>query len=338
MVIQGNNALRTLIGGSDPGEGNTFVGTPSNGSVGIQLYGGDGVTIQGNRFGTNAAGTEMIGTLLAGIGGTSYTGNPANVTIGGSSSWDTGNLSGAGNIFAGAAGDGISMGFVDGTLDIMGNAIGTDITGTQDFGNDGGIRIQGFAATIGGSTADKRNVISGNRYGMWLDDADNSVVEGNFIGVNRQGTAAIGSTTGILITGNTGASENITVRGNLISGNSSVGIVMVGTGTSNNHIVGNLIGTNVQGTGAIGNGTGIQILSGASQNFVGGATVADRNIISGNTQYGVEIGGAPNNSIQGNYIGTDISGNNALGNQLHGIRLDTANSTFVGGGLTGQGI
>ncbi len=337
MVIQGNNALRTLIGGSAPGEGNTFVGTPSNGSVGIQLYGGDGITIQGNRFGTNAAGTEMIGTLLAGIGGTSFTGNPANVTIGGSSSWDTGKLTGAGNIFAGAAGDGISMGFVDGTLDIMGNAIGTDITGTQDFGNDGGIRIQGFAATIGGSTPDKRNIISGNRTGMWLDDADNSVVEGNFIGVNRQGTAAIGSTTGILITGNTGASENITVRGNLISGNSSVGIVMLGAGTSNNHIVGNLIGTNVQGTGAIGNGTGVRILSDASQNFVGGATVADRNIISGNTQYGVEIGGAPNNSIQGNYIGTDISGNNALGNQLHGIRLDTANSTFVGGGLTGQG-
>ena len=76
------------------------------------------------------------------------------------------------------------------------------------------------------------------------------------------------------------------------------------------------------------NGTGIQI--GASGNTVGGITAASRNVISGNSGDAVLVEGATN-LIEGNYIGTDVTGTAAPGNLGAGIEvLDASDNTFGG--------
>ena len=84
-------------------------------------------------------------------------------------------------------------------------------------------------------------------------------------------------------------------------------------------------------TAAIANGeTGVMIDTGASGNTIGGATAAARNVISGNTQYGVivsaQAGATTNNIIQGNYLGTNAAGTAAVSNGGFGVVIDYAAS------------
>ena len=62
--------------------------------------------------------------------------------------------------------------------------------------------------------------------------------------------------------------------------------------------------------------------------FTIGGAPADRNIISGNTSYGIFIGSFTGGTIQNNYIGTDVTGTVARPNDI-GIRL------LGGSGTTG---
>jgi hypothetical protein len=106
-------------------------------------------------------------------------------------------------------------------------------------------------------------------------------------------------------------------QGNLLSGNQDGGVALLDAGTSFNTIVGNYIGTNVNGTAAWANGNGIHI-SGASYN-----DVID-NLVSGNSGYGIELcctSETTSNEISSNYVGTDASGAAALGNRSSGISV-----------------
>src|SRR5205807_10352366 len=94
---------------------------------------------------------------------------------------------------------------------VQGNLIGTDAGGTLALGNiQNGVLIGGDLSrnnTVGGTTAGARNVISGNNgTGIWLEGTSGSQVQGNFIGTNASGTAALGNLqSGVLISG--GATE-----------------------------------------------------------------------------------------------------------------------------------
>ncbi len=109
-----------------------------------------------------------------------------------------------------------------------------------------------------------------------------------------------------------------------------------------NLIAGNYIGVTEFGNSAAPNAFGIFILDGAHDNTVGGATPADRNIISGNTYNGVTIGtlssGFPTtNTISGNYIGTDRGGSNAVPNGGAGVYLGPGSQhNIVGGDSAGE--
>jgi subtilisin-like proprotein convertase family protein/predicted nucleotidyltransferase len=104
------------------------------------------------------------------------------------------------------------------------------------------------------------------------------------------------------------------------------------TGNGGNIIEGNFIGTDVTGTQDLGNSySGISILS--PNNIIGGKTVKARNIISGNDNVGIYIteSTANNNLIQGNYIGSDVTGTKDLGNTNNGIAILDASNNTVGG-------
>lgn len=214
---------------------------------------------------------------------------------------------------------------------VYGNYIGTNYNSTDSLGNNKGVEIISGAKhnIIGGSSVTERNIVSGNRHiGIRIVNADSNVVSGNFVGVDRNGTAAVGNYDGISIEGTAKANDiGGTTAGerNIVSGNFAYGIPIIGVYAMYNKIYGNYIGTDVNGTTAIPNTYGVLFDDGSSYNVVGGDTDPYRNIISGNSGYGVFVynNGTNNNIVKGNYIGTDKTGTLAVPNG-NGVVIDGA--------------
>lgn len=124
---------------------------------------------------------------------------------------------------------------------------------------------------------------------------------------------------------------------NVISGNGSSGIGISGAGAKNNTVSGNYIGVTPAGDAKEPNLLGVSIANGASNNLVGGVTAVDGNVIAGNTDYGVYIGGAGTNGNQ--LLSNTIGGSTALGNGKNGVYVHTnAGSTIIGGSGYGNTI
>ena len=235
---------------------------------------------------------------------------------------------------------GIEINNSDGNT-IAGNYIGTDVTGTVDLGN-GSAGIYLFSAQnniIGGTTTADRNLISGNQGSGILRQGSNggNLIQGNYIGTDATGTLDLGNTQNGIAFAGSGADTiggAVAGAGNLISGNNMDGI-SIGVGADGVTIQGNIIGLNAAGTGTIANtGDGISLSS--NNNQVGGTTALERNIISGNIDDGIQVAGT-GNIIEGNYIGTDITGTVDLGNSDEGIELVGATNTIIGGSVVGAG-
>ncbi len=215
---------------------------------------------------------------------------------------------------------------------LEGNYIGTNVAGTSAISNQCGVVIESGENVIGGKTTAARNVISGNSWcGIGIGGIGGNVVQGNYIGTDATGTVALNNPgTGIWIVNGSpnnlvGGPEN--GAGNVISGNADYG-VMVSSG-SGNAVQGNYIGTDVSGTMKIPNGTGVAVRT--ETTVVGGTTQGAGNLISGNSQYGVDLGGG--SLLQGNLIGTNAAGTASLGNST-GIVMDgpsTVASNVVSG-------
>ena len=222
--------------------------------------------------------------------------------------------------------DGISLtGF--GT-EVEGCWIGLDDTGAADS-NLRGLGIAGSSHLIGGGAFP--NVISGNFDGGVVigATASNVTVEANRIGTDADGLVALGNgnaSPGVRIDG----SMN-TVEGNLISGNKNVGVWITG---DENLVTSNVIGLS-EADAPLGNGfAGVFVAEGADDNVIGGTTIFERNVISGNMENdfgqggsGIFVAGAARTSILGNYIGTDSSGTLDRGNELHGVHISQGGTT-----------
>ncbi|MDQ3010721.1 MAG: putative Ig domain-containing protein, partial [Acidobacteriota bacterium] len=331
-------ASNNLIGGTASGAGNVISG---NDISGVAIDGtATGNQVQGNLIGTNAAGTAAIGNMAAGVDM-----NASNNIIGGT-------VTGARNVISGNGSD-QSGGVVlsDGAAgnQILGNFIGTDITGTMDVGNSlFGVRIFNAANgnTLGGTTAGAGNVISGNNNdGVQLQDATsvNNLVQGNYIGLNAAGTAALpNDLSGVRIQSTSNNTVGGTASGarNIISGNGQHGIAI--SFSNNNLVAGNFIGTDVNGTADLGNTlSGVALLFGGTNNTIGGTTAAARNIISGNDQHGVLIIGASDsifsNFVRGNFIGTNAAGTAAIANSQDGVNINESADNIIGGTAAGEG-
>lgn len=294
---------------------------------------GTGNVVQGNYIGTTAAGTAALGNTNVGI---FITASYANL-IGGA-------VPGAKNLISGNALGGINItGLAASNNVIAGNLIGTDITGTAKLGNPlGGIIIIGSSGTlIGGSNTLARNIVSGNgasgiliiNYGT--TNAGNNVIQGNYVGTDITGRLALANqTNGIALAGvfgNTVGGINSSL-GNLISGNVQNGVAILSAGASNNVILGNYIGTDATGTNALPNTYSGVTISGVSGNTVGGTNSGAGNLISGNLQNGIylQTAGPGNNFVQGNFIGTDVSGHLSVSNLFSGIEIESAGNGIGG--------
>jgi hypothetical protein len=122
----------------------------------------------------------------------------------------------------------------------------------------------------------------------------------------------------------------------VISGQSGTGVALGGEGTRGNKVAGNYIGLDATGLSALGNDRGVRVVTGASNNTIGGAAVAAPNVISGNENHGIwlEESGA-DNLILGNLIGTDNTGLAAVPNGGVGVYVDTSAGNRIGGTAAG---
>ena len=175
---------------------------------------------------------------------------------------------------------------------------------------------------------------------------------GNFIGVDRTGTARLGNgMAGVLVQD---ASDTIIggkVQGarNVISANEDgvrIESERVGPAlTTGNVVAGNFIGTDSDGVAGLGNSRAGVLIEDASNNQVGGTAEVTQdfckgecNLISDNgdgvviaSSAGSDPAGTSKNSVLGNFIGTDSAGVGRLGNLNASVDIQDASSNTIGG-------
>ena len=175
--------------------------------------------------------------------------------------------------------------------------------------------------------------------GGYDDDAFNNSITSSWLGLSIPfGQASAPNKYGVIVTTNGGTNNiiggNMATQGNVISGNLQYGIhfdYYLSEGSVG--VFGNKIGTNPEGNLAVPNdNTGIILSTRANSNIViGNETPGLGNLISGNNITGIHVSASDlelNLVIDGNLIGTDISGLSALPNR-EGINLSTGRNIIV---------
>ena len=228
-----------------------------------------------------------------------------------------------------------------------------------------GIHINQSAGAIIGTDGDgvndanEGNIIGSTNIGIYHHASSGLLMSGNWIGLTQDGNSEnIISNRAINIHNASGANiigydDDLTqsdpnILRNVIASGHTSGLRL--QNSSDTKISGNYIGTNISGTASIPCGIGVEMIEPCTNNLVGtdadgDSDVHERNIISGNgitpgLAGGIWIrytGASTNNVIAGNYVGTDVTGNIALGNMDFGIRSDRFND-FTKIGTNGDGI
>jgi hypothetical protein len=377
------------IGGTAAGAGNVISGNSANGIL-VENPTTSGSVIQGNFIGTNAAGSAAIGNTLSGV----LLQTSGAATIGGSTP-------GAGNVISGNMNNGVEISglLTPPELGLPSNAgtgslpagtyfyvvTATTAQGETTASNEHTITLTNPGtvdlnwATVPGATsykiyrgtaAGQETVLVATVFSPATTFSDSgapttpgmpplnntavltglapSTVEGNLIGTDVTGTIALGNVfdginidqaSGTMIGGTTSGARNV-ISGNGGLPDSGIGIDLIGASTTNTVIQGNFIGTDISGGLRLGNNSNGIYLQGAVDNVIGGTSAGAGNVISSNAsidggEAGISlINFANNNTIEGNLIGTDVTGRIDLGNGGAGISLDTGSSNNTIGGTT----
>ncbi len=222
-VVQGNilsgngsnglrvfDALGTRVLSNTIGLDATGTITRSNGSSGIALFGAVTTTIQGNLISSNGlhgiylTGTQQV-TIVNNIIGLNAAGNAARGNQGTGGIYAHANVVGLtiqGNTVSSNRYNGIYLGPNTTQAVIVGNKIGTDLTGTVGLGNgrttnrDGIQMVNAYTNTIGGPNASDRNIIAHNgRAGIFISgtQALHNVIQNNYIGTGVNGSEDLGN-------------------------------------------------------------------------------------------------------------------------------------------------
>jgi parallel beta-helix repeat protein len=177
--------------------------------------------------------------------------------------------------------------------------------------------------------------------GIQLYASSGNTIAGNWIGLDVDGISRGNSGTGVEVTcavfnrstGNLIGGTSPADR-NVISGNRA-GITFSPTPADHNTVQGNFIGTDA--TGALPRGNlfeGIKVQT-ATNILIGGSSPGAGNLIGANGT-GVSLVSSSHDVIQGNFIGTDVTGHYDLGNLGDGIDLQGCSFTTVGGANAGN--
>ena len=237
------------VGGTAPARRNVISGN----AIGVTGWrqGTTGLVVEGNLIGTNAAGTGAIGNNI----GVLTLGAFSNAFVGGTAP-------GAGNVISGNQ---IGVNVRESVAHVLGNLIGTDVTGLAPLGNVVGINVvneYGFfpstfalpPAAIGDGTVAGRNVIAASATDAVQVQSLKADVRGNYIGVGADGTTPMGNGGGVLIgipgwalTGPSTVGGNGPGDGNVIAHSRVYGVVVNGTWTGNR-----IIGNRIFDTGGMG--------------------------------------------------------------------------------------
>jgi hypothetical protein len=234
-----------------------------------------------------------------------------------------------------------------GSNHVEGNFIGTDATGTAAFGNGAGVHLLDDGSgevgdVIGGTSPAARNVVSGNLGDGIVSGAGGGGsghhIEGNFVGVDATGAAALGNGgTGInlaFFTADTVIGGTTPAERNVVSGHNAANRagISLGSGVHGTLIQGNYIGTDLTGTIGLGNNFGIYLSD--TGNTAGGAGAGAGNVIAAALGPGVVVGSSE--TILGNHIGSDASLTVPLGNGGPGVYI-YGSDNVVGGTSAGDG-
>jgi uncharacterized repeat protein (TIGR01451 family) len=219
-----------------------------------------------------------------------------------------------------------------------------ELDGSQQTGNvPFGLVLLGGNSTVQGLVI---NRFPG--YGIVVEQNGKDVIQGNYIGTDTTGRVALGNHDGILLAadgnrvGTNADGVNDAAERNLIAGNKFDGIDLGGfsqnqVGGNNNVVAGNYIGTDVTGSAALGNAIyGIYLEPSTSGNTIGGTAAGAGNLISANGSaafpgYGIYISSSNSNLVEGNLIGTDVTGEAKLGNAGPGVVVVNSATNSIGG-------
>lgn len=206
-----------------------------------------------------------------------------------------------------------------------GSNAGNDVDGlVLDYDSDGSL-VRGLA--IGNFDGDGIHISS-----------DNNRIRCNHIGVGADGVSDIGNgSDGVQVSGvgNSIGGETSHAQRNVISGNGSNGIRVSTTLEGTITIVNNFIGTTANGMAGLPNLYGIYF--NINNSTIGGTSDLSRNIISGNSNYGIRINTGDNNTVLGNLIGVARDGVTPLPNLSSGIEiLGDAVGNRIGGLAAGE--
>lgn len=320
----------------------------------------DGYTQPGASQNTLADGNDAV--LLIELNGSSAPGGAIGLKI------TAGTSTVRGLVINNFSGSGIQLGEgTNGGNIISGNFIGTDAAGTTAQGNGNGIFLFSSPGnTIGGTTPGARNVISGNRVALNSFVTSSNVIQGNYFGTDRSGTAVVAvSDQGAAGINLTAVCDNNQIGGtaagarNIISGIRAAALTL--QGTVGNVVEGNYIGTDVTGNVALGNALNNQSACAVcvvgnrnpfgtgggpgTDNRIGGTTSGAGNVIAGyqGGTAAIFIGGssagdsrrANSNIVQGNFIGTNRDGTIALPNRGIGVYVQDGDDNLIGGTVPG---
>lgn len=272
------------IGDPVSGSGNVVSGNRN----GIDLD-SDANVVVANRVGLDANGTSGIANTDSGI----RVFGPANVV----------GLPGLGNVVSGNGSKGVYLGVGANGSVVRGNRIGTDAAGAVAIGNQSsGVESYASDAVIGGAGPGDGNLVSGNRDGVEISlPASRVAVLGNVIGLNAAGTGLLPNGSGVRVF----SDANVIGRpgaGNVISGNSSTGIVLSTAHATDNVVQANLIGVAADGvTARPSSPIGIRIIDGFD-NLIGGTAPGEGNTIAYQTLYGIDVFSGDGNTLVGNSI------------------------------------
>ena len=336
-------ASGTLVGDTCAGCGNRIAGNAA--AVGsAQGQTGHGVLIGG----TGTLGGRVWGNVIGlDVDGRALPNDDGILVVDGAHAFIGGRVAAARNVVSGNRVAGVELrdtGFLGAVVE--GNYVGTDVSGTRAVGNDVGVFVNGTSpgVLIGGAVVSARNVISGNRVGVAVEQRASGVrLHGNLVGLDATGRVAVGNTEdGVsVIAGarDTDVGGEFPGEGNWIGGSGNA-VVVGGFGTVDVRVRGNVIGLGLDGESVVGNAMGI-VVTDAAAVTIGGALVRAGNVVVGSLGSGVVLDGVERAQVRQNRIGIrldDVAAGNGVGVVVRGGTLDSQVQENRIGGNVGAGI